>query len=120
MAITTKNMKSIQYPYMPEEGMVEVGELKIHQASHARYFEDFLKFVAYGESMPVIMKTQVMNMVQEHAHEVFEDNSEELQQFEKEMEVWEASEKREIQERLTTHQVLKLPHKLWSIPLKRN
>lgn len=28
MAITTKNMKSIQYPYMPEEGMVEVGELK--------------------------------------------------------------------------------------------
>ncbi|PGW22273.1 hypothetical protein COD88_28110, partial [Bacillus cereus] len=27
---------------MPEEGMVEVGELKIHQASHARYFEDFL------------------------------------------------------------------------------
>ncbi|MEX5522423.1 DUF3900 domain-containing protein, partial [Bacillus cereus] len=43
MAITTKNMKSIQYPYMPEEGMVEVGELKIHQASHARYFEDFLK-----------------------------------------------------------------------------
>lgn len=26
MAITTKNMKSIQYPYMPEEGMVEEGE----------------------------------------------------------------------------------------------
>nr|WP_281172512.1 DUF3900 domain-containing protein [Ectobacillus panaciterrae] len=30
MAITTKNMKSIQYPYMPEEGMIEERELKIH------------------------------------------------------------------------------------------
>lgn len=41
MAITTKNMKSIQYPFMPEEGMVEEGEVKIHQSSHSRYFEDF-------------------------------------------------------------------------------
>lgn len=106
MAITTKNMKSIQYPYMPEEGMIEENELKIHQASHARYFEDFLKFVAFGESMPVIMKTQVMNMVQEHVTEMFEDESEELIQFEKEMEIWEASDKREIQERLTTPQVV--------------
>lgn len=106
MAITTKNMKSIQYPYMPQEGMIEENELKIHQASHARYFEDFLKFVAYGESMPVIMKTQVMNMVQEHVTEMFEDQSEELIQFEKEMEIWEASDKREIQERLTTPQVI--------------
>lgn len=106
MAITTKNMKSIQYPYMPEEGMVEPGELKIHQASHARYFEDFLKFVDYGESMPEILKAQVMNMVQEHVQETFADNSEELQQFEQAMEVWEASEKREIQERLDTHQVI--------------
>ncbi|MGX2959518.1 DUF3900 domain-containing protein [Peribacillus sp. JNUCC 23] len=106
MAITTKNMKSIQYPYMPEEGMVETGELKIHQASHARYFEDFLKFVDYGESMPEIMKAQVMNMVQEHVQETFADNSEELQQFEQAMEVWESSEKREIQERLDTHQVI--------------
>ncbi|MGQ0516955.1 DUF3900 domain-containing protein, partial [Bacillus sp. D-CC] len=50
MATTTKNMKSIQYPYMPEEGMVEVGELKIHQASHARYFEDFMFFVVIAIS----------------------------------------------------------------------
>ncbi len=35
MAITTKKMKSIMYPYMPEEGMIEENELKIHQASHA-------------------------------------------------------------------------------------
>ncbi|RFU60872.1 DUF3900 domain-containing protein [Peribacillus glennii] len=106
MAITTKNMKSIQYPYMPEEGMVEEADLKIHQASHARYFEDFLKFVEYGESMPEIMKAQVMNMVQEHVYETFEDNSEELKQFEEDLEIWEASEKREIREQLDTHQVV--------------
>ncbi|MGG3574100.1 DUF3900 domain-containing protein [Bacillus gobiensis] len=106
MAITTKNMKSIQYPYMPEEGMVEEGELKIHQASHARYFEDFLKYVEYGESMPEIMKSQVIDMVQEHVYETYEENSEELQQFEQDMEIWEASPKREIQERLTTDQVV--------------
>ncbi|AZB41027.1 DUF3900 domain-containing protein [Bacillus sp. FJAT-42376] len=106
MAITTKNMKSIQYPYMPEEGMTEESELKIHQASHARYFEDFLKYVEYGESMPEIMKTQVMTMVQEHVLETYEENSQERQQFEHDMEIWEASEKREIQERLDTHQVI--------------
>jgi hypothetical protein len=66
MAITTKNMKSNQYPYMPEEELIESSDLKIHQASHSRYFEEFLKFVEYGESMPEIMKTQVMTMVQEH------------------------------------------------------
>ena len=38
--------------------------------------------------------------------EMFEDHSEELIQFEKEMEIWEASDKREIQERLTTPQVI--------------
>lgn len=44
MAISARNMKSIQYPYMFEEGMMDEWELKIHQSSHARYFEDFLKF----------------------------------------------------------------------------
>ncbi|WP_286182181.1 DUF3898 domain-containing protein [Peribacillus sp. JNUCC41] len=33
------------------------------KASHARYFENFLKFVEYGESMPEIMKNQVIHMV---------------------------------------------------------
>ncbi|RFU70441.1 DUF3900 domain-containing protein [Peribacillus saganii] len=106
MAITTKNMKSIQFPFMPEEGMIEDNELKIHQASHARYFEDFLKFVEYGESMPEILRSQVMTMVQEHVFEEFDESSEERQQFEQAMEIWEASPKREIQERLTTHQVM--------------
>ena len=37
---------------------------------------------------------------------MFADQSEELMKFEKKMEVWETSEKREIQERLNTHQVV--------------
>jgi hypothetical protein len=106
MAITTKSMKSIQYPHMPEEGMVEESELKIHQASHARYFEDFLKYVDYNEPMPEIMKAQVMEMVTETIMESLEDESEEMKQFEQEMEVWSVSEKREIQERLDSHQVI--------------
>lgn len=106
MAITTKNMKSIQYPYMPEEGMVEESELVIHQASHARYFEDFLKFIDYNEPMPEIMKTQVMDMVREHVSETLEAESVELEQFESDMELWATSEKRELQERLDTHQVM--------------
>lgn len=106
MAITTKNMKSIQYPYMPEEGMVEPGELKIHQASHARYFEDFLKFVEYERSMPEIMKTQVMDMVYDQIEDVFEEGTEEREQFDQAMEVWAASPKREIMEQFSTEEVM--------------
>jgi len=106
LAITTKNMKSIMYPHMPEEGMVEEGELKIHQASHARYFEDFLKYVDYNEPMPEIMKAQVMEMVTETVLESLEDESEEFKQFEQEMEIWSVSDKREIKERLESHQVI--------------
>lgn len=106
MAITTKNMKSIQYPYMPEEGMLEEHELKINQASHARYFEDFLKYVEYGQSMPEIVKTQVIEMVRGHMEEAFEPESEEREQLETAMEVWASSEKRELQERFNTEQVV--------------
>lgn len=106
MAITTKNMKSIQYPNMPEEGMIEEGELKIHQASHARYFEDFLKYVDYNEPMPEVMKAQVVEMVTEHIAEAFEPDSTEMKEFEQELEVWSVSDKREIKERLDSHQVI--------------
>lgn len=105
MAITTKNMKSIQYPYMPEEGIIEEQELKIHQSSHARYFEDFLKYVEYGESMPEIIKSQVLTMVQSHIEDTFESESEEREKFETAMDVWASSPKRELQERLSTEQV---------------
>lgn len=106
MAITTKNMKSIQYPYMIEDGLLEEAEVKIHQASHARYFEDFLKYVEYGEAMPTLLKNQVKTLVEDHFEEIFADNAEQLQQFEHEMEIWEGSEEREIQERLSTEQVI--------------
>ncbi|WP_182503071.1 DUF3900 domain-containing protein [Peribacillus huizhouensis] len=106
MAITTKNMKSIQYPYMPEEGMVEPGELKIHQASHARYFEDFLKFVDYGESMPEIIRNEVVGMVSEHVNEHFPEGSDARVEFENDIEIWSASEKRELRERLDSHRIV--------------
>ena len=106
MAITTKNMKSIQYPYMPELRMLEERELKIHQASHARYFEDFLKFVSYEESMPEIVKSQVMTMVYDKIDDVFEEESPEREQFENAMQVWAASPKRELIERFTPEEVV--------------
>ncbi|PLR94150.1 DUF3900 domain-containing protein [Bacillus sp. T33-2] len=106
MAITTKNMKSILYPYMPEEGMISDNELKINQSSHARYFEDFLKYVEYGESMPEIVKSQVIDMVKGHMEEAFQPESEERQQLENAMEIWAASDKRELQERFETEQVI--------------
>lgn len=106
MAITTKNMKSIQYPYMPEEGIVEEGELKIHQSSHSRYFEDFLKYVEYGESMPEIIKNQVMGMVHQEISETFEEESEEREQHESALEAWATSPKRELQERWSEEQVM--------------
>lgn len=105
MAITTKNMKSIQYPYMPEEGMIETRELKLHQSSHARYFEDFLKYVEYGESMPEIVKSQVLGMVHQHIEETYAPESEYREKFETAMEAWATSPKRELQERLTSNQV---------------
>lgn len=114
MAISAKSMKSIQYPHMPEEGMLEVGELKIHQASHARYFEEFLAFVSYEQSMPELLHTQVMGLVQEYIENKYQeppqtDSGEEvmpwddrvqaIQQEAETYEAWAASEKRELQER---------------------
>ena len=66
MAISARNIKSIQYPHMPEEGMLEEGELKIHQASHARYFEDFLKYVSYEKSRPELVEEQLLGLVQQY------------------------------------------------------
>ncbi|WP_152446511.1 DUF3900 domain-containing protein [Bacillus sp. THAF10] len=106
MAITTKNMKSIQYPFMPEEGMVEEGEVKIHQSSHSRYFEDFLKYVEYGESMPEIIKHQVMGMVHQELSETYLEESEEKEKMEQAMEAWATSPKRELQERWSDEQVI--------------
>jgi hypothetical protein len=106
MAISAKNMKSIQYPHMPEEGMLEEWELKIHQASHARYFEDFLKYVTYEKSVPEIMNQQVLGMVQQHIEQTIPENTEQREREEKEVEIWAASEQRDLQEKWTSEQVM--------------
>ncbi|WP_062748043.1 DUF3900 domain-containing protein [Shouchella tritolerans] len=105
-AITTKNMKSIQYPHMIEEGMVEQAEVKIHQSSHARYFEDFLPYVEYGDSMPQILRTQVQTIMEEHAEEAFAHSVEERNAFSEKIELWASSETRELQEQFSTHEVM--------------
>jgi len=107
MAISARSMKSIQYPFMPEEGMLEPFELKIHQASHARYFEDFLKYVSYEKSMPEIVHEQVETMVKLYIEEKWRDDTgEERQEEEQRLEVWAASEKRELQEKWDREQVV--------------
>ncbi|WP_078553630.1 DUF3900 domain-containing protein [Bacillus alkalicellulosilyticus] len=105
MAITTKNMKSIQYPYMPEEGMVEEWEIKVHQSSHARYFEDFLKFVEYNQSMPEIVKHQVLQQAQQYIAATYDDESPEKAQEEEMMEAWANTPVRQLQEKWTPEQV---------------
>ncbi|RXT05825.1 DUF3900 domain-containing protein [Ammoniphilus sp. CFH 90114] len=105
MAISAKNIKSILYPYMPEEGMVNEWELKIFQSSHARYFEDFLKYVDYEPSVPELMNTQVMGMVQEFIEESFPVEQEEKEKELEEMDLWAGKKERELQEKWTPDQV---------------
>ncbi|MFD2669991.1 DUF3900 domain-containing protein [Marinicrinis sediminis] len=108
MAISARNMKSIQYPYMPEPGIFETHELKIHQASHARYFEDFLTFISYEKSMPEWMNDQMHVMVHDYMDMKWGGNEEaaERKQEEESYEIWAASEKRELQEKWHHEQVM--------------
>ncbi|TBL80321.1 DUF3900 domain-containing protein [Paenibacillus thalictri] len=106
MAISAKNMKSILYPHMPEPGMIEPWELKIHQASHAKYFEDFLKFVEYEKSVPEIMNERVVQMAQQYIEDNYEEMSPQREQEEKELELWAYGDQRELQEKWTPQQVV--------------
>ncbi len=106
MAISAKNIKSIQYPHMPEEGMVEEWELKIFQSSHARYFEDFLKFVNYEPALPEMMNSHVMGIVQEYIEESYQENEEEKQKESEEMDLWLNKKERELNEKWTHEQVM--------------
>ena len=69
--------------------------------------------------MPEIMKTQVMDMVYDQIEDVFEEGTEEREQFDQAMEVWAASPKREIMEQFSTEE-WKLPLKSSSMLLKWN
>lgn len=113
MAINARNIKSIQYPHMPEEGTLEEWELKIHQASHAKYFEDFLKFIDYEKAIPVIVNEHVMTMVQEYMEDKWQGaQSEEREQEEQSLEFWAASEKRELQEKWTHDTVVEATQRI--------
>lgn len=107
MAISARSIKSIQYPHMPDEGVLEHWELKIHQASHARYFEDFLKFVSYEKPLPEVMGEQVLGMVQQYMEDKWQHTPESSERREEEnaIEVWAASEKRDLHEYWTHEQV---------------
>ncbi len=116
MAISARNMKSIQYPHMPEEGMIEEWELKIHQSSHARYFEDFLKFITYEQSIPEIVNERVMDYVQTYVEEKWPDATNlERQQEEHDLELWAASEKRDIQEKWEPQHVIEAAERIVEI-----
>lgn len=116
MAISARNMKSIQYPYMEEEGLVDEWELKIHQSSHAKYFEDFLRFVIYELSIPEIVNEQVLEYVQTFVETKWPDEGgEERQQVEKELELWAASEKRDIQDKWEPEQVYEAAERIIEI-----
>ncbi|MFD0711534.1 DUF3900 domain-containing protein [Paenibacillus sp. GCM10027626] len=113
MAISAKNMKSIQYPFMPEEGMLELWELKIHQASHARYFEDFLRFIDYEKALPELMTEQMLTMVSEYMEEKWQGQEGEAREQEAQIyELWAHSEKRELQEQWSQEQVAVATEKL--------
>lgn len=106
MAISARSIKSIQYPHMSEDGIVENWELKIHQASHAKYFEDFLRYVTYEKPIPEVMGEQVIEMVHQFIEHKWQDEtSSDRSQEENAVEVWAASEKRNIQEWWTQEQV---------------
>lgn len=105
MAISAKSIKSILYPFIPEEGMSSEWELKIFQSSHARYFEDFLKYVDYEPSVPEMMNTQVVGMVQEFIEETYPEEEEEKQKELEQLDVWVGKKERELQEKWTHEQV---------------
>lgn len=116
MAISARSMKSIMYPYLIEEGMVEEWELKIHQTSHARYFEDFLKFVTYELSIPEIVNDHVLGYVQQYVESEWPDEThEERQKVEHELELWAASEKRDIQEKWAPEAVVEAAERIIEI-----
>lgn len=110
MAISARSIKSIQYPHMPEEGMLEEWECKIHQASHARYFEDFLKFISYEKSKPELVHDHVVEVIHSEVERRYSDSGsvEEKKQVEERIEGWAASEKRELQEEWPHERVMEV------------
>ncbi|GEC88493.1 DUF3900 domain-containing protein [Brevibacillus brevis] len=99
MAINAKNMKSLMYPYMIESGMNDPYHVKIHQFSHARYFEEFLRFIEYPQTMTQIVSEEVISLARQHIEYTYPEESEERIREEESIELIAASPKRELAEK---------------------
>ncbi|GED58008.1 DUF3900 domain-containing protein [Brevibacillus formosus] len=99
MAINAKNMKSLMYPYMIESGMNDPYHVKIHQFSHARYFEEFLRFIEYPQTMTQIVSEEVISLARQHIEYTYPEESEERIREEEAIELIAASPKRELAEK---------------------
>lgn len=106
MAINAKNMKSILYPHLIEPGMVDWYHVKIHQFSHSRYFEEFLKFIEYPETVHDVMSREVLSLARQHVEMAYPEPSEERMREEEELERIAASPKRELAEKWDHQTVL--------------
>ncbi len=99
MAINAKNMKAILYPHLIEPGMVDWYQVKIHQFSHARYFEEFLKFIEYPQTVSEIVSQEVVSLAKQHLEMIYPEQTEERMREEEALELISASPKRELAER---------------------
>lgn len=99
MAINAKNMKSLMYPYMIEPGMNDPYHVKIHQFSHARYFEEFLRFIAYPQTVSQIVSEEVLSLARQQIQYQYPEETEERRREEEAIELMAASPKRELAEK---------------------
>ncbi len=106
MAINAKNMKSIMFPLLLEEGMTDEYHVKIHQFSHARYFEEFLKYIEYPQTVAEIVSHEVVSLAKQHIEMQYPEQPEVRQREEEEIELLAASPKRELAEKWEHETVL--------------
>jgi hypothetical protein len=99
MAINAKNMKSIMYPHMVEPGMNDFYHVKIHQFSHARYFEEFLRYIEYPQTVAQVVSQEVLALAKQHLEYVYPEATEERLWEEEQIELLAASPKRELAEK---------------------
>lgn len=99
MAINAKNMKSLMYPYMIESGMNDPYHVKIHQFSHAKYFEEFLRFIEYPQTITQMISEEVISLARQHIEYSYPEQTEERQREEEAIEIMAASPKRELSEK---------------------
>ncbi|WP_309478658.1 DUF3900 domain-containing protein [Brevibacillus agri] len=110
MAINAKNMKSLMYPYMIESGMNDPYHVKIHQFSHARYFEEFLRFIEYPQTVTQLVSDEVISLARQHIEYMYPEESEERVREEEAIELIAASPKRELAEKWEHETVMEAMH----------